>query len=81
MAPAGTKAEVSVADLLTGKTVTGGSQGGFKLRAADQKLVDMYCSGDLPIDALITHRMPLQDINKAFDGLKEGKTIRTVIEY
>ena len=77
----GTHVKVNQMELLFGKTVLGGTQGRYKLRAADQMLVDMYCSGELPIDPLITHRIKLDDINKAMDALKSGQTIRTVIEY
>ena len=45
------------------------------------KIVDWYMEGKINIDDLITHTMPLEDINKAFDLMHEGKSIRSVIVY
>jgi S-(hydroxymethyl)glutathione dehydrogenase/alcohol dehydrogenase len=45
------------------------------------KIVDWYMEGKIAIDDLITHTMPLGDINKAFDLMHEGKSIRSVIDY
>lgn len=64
-----------------GRRVGGGFFGNQKPRDTNQKLVDMYLSGELPIDDLITHRISLDQINEAFDTLKAGKTIRTVIQF
>ena len=45
------------------------------------KIVDWYMQGKINIDDLITHTMPLNDINKAFDLMHEGKSIRSVVMY
>jgi S-(hydroxymethyl)glutathione dehydrogenase / alcohol dehydrogenase len=45
------------------------------------KIVDWYMSGKIEIDPLVTHTMPLDRINEAFDLMHEGKAIRSVITY
>ncbi|MBT7751272.1 MAG: S-(hydroxymethyl)glutathione dehydrogenase, partial [Porticoccaceae bacterium] len=45
------------------------------------RIVDWYMDGKINIDDLITHKMPLEDINKAFDLMHEGKSIRSVVEF
>jgi S-(hydroxymethyl)glutathione dehydrogenase/alcohol dehydrogenase len=45
------------------------------------KIVDWYMQGKIEIDPMITHTMPLSDINKAFDLMHEGKSIRSVVVY
>ena len=45
------------------------------------KIVDWYMDGKINIDDLITHTMPLRDINKAFDLMHHGESIRSVVVY
>jgi len=45
------------------------------------KIVDWYMDGKINIDDLITHKMPLEDINKAFDLMHSGESIRSVVEF
>jgi len=45
------------------------------------KIVDWYMDGKLKIDELITHKLPLERINEAFDLMKRGESIRTVVEF
>jgi S-(hydroxymethyl)glutathione dehydrogenase/alcohol dehydrogenase len=45
------------------------------------KIVDWYMDGKIEIDALITHRMPLVRINEAFDLMRAGQSIRSVIAF
>ena len=45
------------------------------------KIVDWYMEGKIEIDRLITHVMPLEEINTAFDLMHEGKSIRSVVEF
>jgi S-(hydroxymethyl)glutathione dehydrogenase/alcohol dehydrogenase len=45
------------------------------------KIVDWYMDGKINIDDLITHKMPLDDINKAFDLMHAGESIRSVVEF
>ena len=44
-------------------------------------MVDQYMEGGIKVDEFITHTMGLEDINKAFDLMHEGKSIRTVIHF
>ena len=41
----------------------------------------MYMGGQIEIDSMITHKMPLEDINKAFDLMHEGKSVRSVVIF
>jgi S-(hydroxymethyl)glutathione dehydrogenase/alcohol dehydrogenase len=45
------------------------------------RIVDWYMQGKINIDDLITHTLPLKDINRAFDLMHEGKSIRSVVAY
>ena len=45
------------------------------------KIVDWYMEGKINIDDLITHTMPLDDINRAFDLMHSGESIRSVVQY
>jgi S-(hydroxymethyl)glutathione dehydrogenase / alcohol dehydrogenase len=45
------------------------------------KIVDWYMEGKIDIDSLITHTMPLAKINDAFDLMRDGKSIRSVVTY
>jgi S-(hydroxymethyl)glutathione dehydrogenase/alcohol dehydrogenase len=45
------------------------------------KIVDWYMDGKINIDDLITHKMPLADINRAFDLMHSGESIRSVVVY
>jgi S-(hydroxymethyl)glutathione dehydrogenase / alcohol dehydrogenase len=67
--------------LVTGRVWKGTAFGGARGRTDVPKIVDWYMSGKIEIDPMITHTMPLDDINKAFDLMHEGKSIRSVILY
>ena len=67
--------------LVTGRVWRGTAFGGARGRTDVPKIVDWYMEGKINIDDLITHTMPLEDINKAFDLMHEGKSIRSVIVY
>ena len=54
---------------------------GAKGRTDVPKIVDWYMDGKINIDDLITHTMPLAEINTAFDLLHDGKSIRSVVTY
>jgi S-(hydroxymethyl)glutathione dehydrogenase/alcohol dehydrogenase len=45
------------------------------------KIVDWYMEGKIDIDPLITHTMPLEDINEAFDLMHRGESIRSVVTF
>jgi S-(hydroxymethyl)glutathione dehydrogenase/alcohol dehydrogenase len=44
-------------------------------------MVDQYLKGEIKVDEMITHTMALDDINRAFDLMHEGKSIRSVIHF
>ena len=67
--------------LVTGRVWRGPAFGGARGRTDVPKIVDWYMDGKINIDDLITHKMPLGDINKAFDLMHEGKSIRSVVEF
>jgi S-(hydroxymethyl)glutathione dehydrogenase/alcohol dehydrogenase len=67
--------------LVTGRVWKGTAFGGARGRTDVPKIVDWYMSGKIEIDPMITHTMPLEDINKAFDLMHEGKSIRSVVLF
>ena len=81
VAPAGAEIQTRPFQLVTGRVWRGSAFGGARGRTDVPKIVDMYMDGRIDIDSLITHKMPLEDINKAFDLMHEGKSIRSVVEF
>ena len=67
--------------LVTGRVWRGTAFGGCKGRSQLPGMVDQYMHGDIKVDEFITHTMPLDEINRAFDLMHEGKSIRTVIRF
>ena len=67
--------------LVTGRSWRGSAFGGARGRTDVPQIVDWYMDGKINIDDLITHTMPLEDINKGFDLMHEGKSIRSVVIY
>lgn len=67
--------------LVTGRVWKGTAFGGVRGRSEVPRIVDWYMDGKIDIDSLITHKLPLADINKAFDLMHSGESIRTVIEF
>lgn len=65
--------------LVTGRVWKGSAFGGARGRTDVPKIVDWYMEGKINIDDLITHVMPLEKINTAFDLMHEGKSIRSVV--
>jgi S-(hydroxymethyl)glutathione dehydrogenase/alcohol dehydrogenase len=67
--------------LVTGRVWRGTAFGGARGRTDVPKIVDWYMDGKIEIDPMITHTMPLDDINKAFDLMHDGTSIRSVVVY
>ena len=67
--------------LVTGRVWKGTAFGGARGRTDVPKIVDWYMQGRIDIDSLITHTMPLDKINDAFDLMHAGKSIRSVVVY
>lgn len=80
---AGSGQEISTRpfQLVTGRVWRGTAFGGAKGRTDVPKIVDWYMDGKINIDDLITHTMPLRDINRAFDLMHAGESIRSVVVY
>jgi S-(hydroxymethyl)glutathione dehydrogenase/alcohol dehydrogenase len=66
--------------LITGRRVRGSSFGGLKGRDQVPALVQRYLDGDIDVDSFISHRMPLDDVNHAFELMERQAGIRTVLE-
>ena len=81
VAGAGQEISTRPFQLVTGRVWRGTAFGGARGRTDVPKIVDWYMDGKLNIDDLITHKMPLEDINQAFELMHEGKSIRSVVEY
>ena len=67
--------------LVTGRVWRGTAFGGARGRTDVPKIVDWYMNGKIEIDPMITHTMPLEKINDAFDLMHQGKSIRSVVVY
>jgi len=81
VAGAGQEISTRPFQLVTGRVWRGTAFGGAKGRTDVPKIVDWYMDGKINIDDLITHKMPLEDINKAFDLMHSGESIRSVVEF
>jgi len=81
VAGAGQEISTRPFQLVTGRVWRGTAFGGARGRTDVPKIVDWYMDGRIRIDELITHTMPLDDINKAFDLMHAGESIRSVVLY
>ena len=81
VAGAGQEISTRPFQLVTGRTWRGTAFGGARGRTDVPKIVDMYMEGRINIDDLITHTMPLTEINDAFDLMHKGESIRSVVLY
>jgi len=80
---AGTGQEISTRpfQLVTGRTWKGSAFGGARGRTDVPKIVDWYMEGKIEVDSMITHTMPLEEINTAFDLMHSGESIRSVVTF
>jgi S-(hydroxymethyl)glutathione dehydrogenase / alcohol dehydrogenase len=81
VAGAGQEIRTRPFQLVTGRVWKGTAFGGAKGRRDVPKIVDWYMNGKINIDDLITHKLPLVDINRAFDLMRAGESIRSVVEF
>ena len=81
VAGAGQEISTRPFQLVTGRSWRGTAFGGARGRTDVPKIVDWYMDQKINIDDLITHTMPLEDINKAFDLMHSGESIRSVVIY
>lgn len=81
VAGAGQEISTRPFQLVTGRVWRGSAFGGVKGRSQLPDYVQRYMDGEFELDTFITHTMPLEDINTAFDLMHEGKSIRSVVHY
>jgi transposase-like protein len=81
VAPAGAVIETRPFQLVTGRAWKGTAFGGARGRTDVPTIVDWYMDGKIEIDSLITHILPLEDINKGFDLMHSGTSIRSVVVF
>jgi S-(hydroxymethyl)glutathione dehydrogenase/alcohol dehydrogenase len=81
VAGAGQEIRTRPFQLVTGRVWKGTAFGGARGRTDVPRIVDWYMDGKIAIDDLITHTMPLADINRAFDLMHRGESIRTVVTF
>jgi S-(hydroxymethyl)glutathione dehydrogenase/alcohol dehydrogenase len=81
VAGAGQEISTRPFQLVTGRVWRGTAFGGVRGRSELPGYVDNYMSGKINIDDMVTHTMGLEDINRAFDLMHEGKSIRSVVIY
>ncbi len=81
VAGAGETIETRPNNLVVGRTWKGTAFGGVKGRTELPGYVDRYMNGKIELDSLVTHTMPLEEINTAFDLMHAGKSIRSVIIF
>ncbi|NNC63281.1 MAG: S-(hydroxymethyl)glutathione dehydrogenase/class III alcohol dehydrogenase [Gammaproteobacteria bacterium] len=81
VAGAGQEISTRPFQLVTGRVWRGSAFGGVKGRSELPGLVDQYMAGNVKVDEMITHTMGLEDINRAFDLMHEGQSIRSVIHF
>ncbi|MDH3663206.1 MAG: S-(hydroxymethyl)glutathione dehydrogenase/class III alcohol dehydrogenase [Alphaproteobacteria bacterium] len=81
VAPAGAEISTRPFQLVTGRSWRGTAFGGASGRTDVPRIVDWYMDGKINIDDLITHTMPLEDINKGIDLMHAGESIRSVVVY
>ncbi len=81
VAGAGQEISTRPFQLVTGRVWRGSAFGGVKGRTQLPGMVEEAMRGDIQLDPFVTHTMGLEDINKAFDLMHEGKSIRTVIHF
>jgi len=81
VAGAGQEIKTRPFQLVTGRVWKGTAFGGARGRTDVPKIVDWYMNGKIDIDSLITHVMPLEKINDAFDLMHSGESIRSVVTF
>jgi S-(hydroxymethyl)glutathione dehydrogenase / alcohol dehydrogenase len=81
VAPSGAEIATRPFQLVTGRVWKGTAFGGARGRTDVPRIVDWYMEGKIQIDPMITHRLKLEEINKGFDLMHAGESIRSVVLY
>ncbi|GFS62360.1 alcohol dehydrogenase-like 2, partial [Nephila pilipes] len=77
----GATMKAGIWELIYGRTLVGTSYGSYKTRIGIPKLVDKVLSGQIQLEKLITHRLPLDKINEGFKMLTTGESLRSIIDF
>jgi S-(hydroxymethyl)glutathione dehydrogenase/alcohol dehydrogenase len=67
--------------LMQGRRVQGASFGGVRGRDQVPELVERYLAGDIDVDAFVSHKLTLDEVNKGFELMEEQDGIRSVIDF
>jgi S-(hydroxymethyl)glutathione dehydrogenase/alcohol dehydrogenase len=81
MVPFGEKIELHGADFLRERKIQGSSMGSNRFRVDMPRMIELYLQGRLHLDDWISDRIELREINQGFKAMKEGKVIRSVIDF
>jgi len=81
MVPFGEKIELHGADFLRERKIQGSSMGSNRFRTDMPRLIELYQQGRLHLDDWISNKIKIEEINEGFTAMKEGKAIRTLIDF
>jgi S-(hydroxymethyl)glutathione dehydrogenase/alcohol dehydrogenase len=81
VSPAGTKISIDPGLFLQQRVLTGSSFGGGRQRTDVPMLIDLYMDGKYRLNEMITRRVPLSELNEAFDSMLAGEVKRSVVVY
>jgi S-(hydroxymethyl)glutathione dehydrogenase/alcohol dehydrogenase len=81
MPPHASPLTINTLGLFLGKTLKGAYYGSARFRIDMPALVELYMTGKLKLDELISRSYPLEEINDAFDALKRGEVARSIIKF
>ena len=81
MVPPGEKIELDARHMARERRIQGCSMGSNRFRVDMPRLVELYMQGRLHLDDLISDRIELEEINEGFRNMKEGKVVRSVIDF
>lgn len=81
MIPVGTMIEIHGVDFLGEKKIQGSAMGSNRFRVDMPRYIEMYLAGKLHLDLMVSQRLPLAQVNDAFESMKQGEVARTVLSF
>jgi len=81
MIPEGTMIHLDGPSLLSERKIGGSSMGSNRFRIDMPRYIELYLQGRLKLKEMISQQMPLEDVNRAFDDMKEGHVARSVLTF
>lgn len=81
MVPFGEKLELHGADFLRERRIQGSSMGSNRFRVDMPRMIELYMQGRLHLDDWVSNKIPIEQINEGYQDLKDGKGLRTVIDF